>query len=393
MDKITKLQILLAINQMKVSDLIGFIQSGDITIDEMYANGLNAATGSQIDEQIRKEKEHKVTEEEMVATCKQIENGEYNALRIKSMLLEGAINEQLLLRHTSLTPDLVLKIKNYQKQQTPFLSWVNLPPLKDGYTDLYFFGQPGSGKSCILASVFYFLEKEAMILENTHNPEGLRYRNQLTNEISYGILPDSTAAEGVNYIPLELRNPVHEGMRHPLNFIEMSGELFDRAYGKGIEEGNIGARNYLNNTNKKFIYLIIDYHQHERSRTISTGTLQANKLQAILALLDEFGTLNHTDGIYIVVTKADLFPPGVDRNQFAKDFLERNYKNFIMNCKDLQKKYRDRFKIIVYPYSIGEIKFQNMLIQFDMRSPKELVEDILDQAFVTKKSWIQRIFN
>ena len=392
MDKITKLQILLTINQMKLNELMEFIQSGDITFDEMIANGLLPATAIQIQDQQNKEKQHKVTEEEMIATCKKIENGEVNTIQIKSLLLEGGINEELLLAHTSLTPDMVSKIKNYQKQPTPFLAWADLPPLKKGFTDLYFFGQPGSGKSCILASVFYYLEQQAMIIENVHNPEGLRYRNQLTNEISYGILPDSTAAEGINYIPLELRNPEHEGTRHPLNFIEMSGELFNRAYDQGIGKGNIGAKEYLNNTNKKLIYLIIDYHQHERSKTVSSGPSQASRLQAILALLDNFGTLNHTDGIYIVVTKSDLFPPGVDKNQYAKEFLERNYRNLLMNCKDLQQKYRDRFKIIVYPYSIGNIKFQNLLMEFDLRSPEILVEDILVDSFVTKKTGLRKYF-
>ena len=392
MDKITKLQILLTINQIRIEDLTGFIQTGEITLEEMKANGLNPATATQIEEQIARDRQRVVSEAEMIATCKKVENGEMNASQIKNLLLDGSVKEDLLLKHTSLTNEMVSKIINYQKQQTPFLSWSDLPPLQKGYTDLYFFGQPGSGKSCILASIFYYLENEGMIINNVHNPEGLRYRNQLTNEISYGILPDSTAAEGVNYIPLELINPDHKDCRHPLNFVEMSGELFNRAYDKGINSDNLAARDYLNNTNKKMIYFVLDYDQHEKSRTISSGPLQSSKMQAILALLDDFGTLEHTDGIYIVVTKSDLFPSGVDRYQYAKQFLDSNYKSFLVNCKELQRKYRDRFKIIVYPYSIGDVMFQNLLVRPDVTSPKEVVQDILNETFVTRKSFLGKFF-
>jgi hypothetical protein len=392
MDKRTKLQILLTINQMRLEDLRALVQSGDISFDQMIANNLNPAIATQLQEMLNKEKQHQVTEEQMIITCKKIENGDLNAGQIKNLLLEGSITEELLLKHTSLSAEMISKIKNYQKQATPFSSWSDLPPLQKGYTDLYFFGQPGSGKSCILASIFYYLEEQGIIINNVHNPQGLRYRNQLTNEISYGILPDSTAVEGVNYIPIELINLNHANSRHPLNFVEMSGELFNLAYDQGITSDNLAARDYLNNTNRKLIYFVLDYNQHERSKTVSSGPLQSSKMQAILALLEKFGTLNYTDGIYIIVSKSDLFPPNVDRTRYAKQFIETSYKGFVVNCKDLQKKYRNNFKVMVYPYSIGEVRFQNMLHQFDLTSPKMVIEDILKETFVTKNNLIGRFF-
>jgi hypothetical protein len=346
---------------------------------------------TQIQARQTKEKQNTVTESDMLATCKRIENGELNAGRIKSLLLEGSINEEILLNHTSMTADMISKVKNYQKQPTHFLSWSDLPPLQNGYTDLYFFGQPGSGKSCILASIFYYLEQKAMIINNSYNKQGNIYRDLLKGEISYGILPDSTAVEGVNYIPFELINHENKGNKHPLNFVEMSGELFNKAYEGGINTDSLAARNYLNNTNRKLIYFVLDYDQHEKSKTISSGPSQSAKMESILAQLDDFGTLKYTDGIYIVVTKTDLFPEGVDRYQYAKQFLESSYNSFLVNCKYLKDKHRNNFDITIYPYSIGQVKFQNMLVQFDLRSPKELVEDILEETFVTKKSFFGKL--
>ena len=215
------------------------------------------------------------------------------------------------------------------------------------------------------------------------------------DEFSYGILPDSTAAEGVNYIPLQLQNddPQFKGRKHPLNFVEMSGELFDRAYKGGINDNSIAARNYLNNTNRKLLYLILDYHQHEKSRTVAMGTSQSNKLQAVLALLDQYGTLQYTDGIYIVVTKSDLFPYGVNQKEYAKNFVLDNFKGLITNCKNLQEKYRNRFKLIVYPYTIGDVRFQNMLVNINPESPQMVVKDILEHSFMTTNSGIKKLFS
>jgi len=385
MDKRHKMEILLAINDITVEDLFGMIQSGDITKEEMIANNLNANKILQIQALQSKVVQSKITEEDMIATCREIENGKLDSGKIKKLFIEGAINEELVLRHTSLTPEMIAKIRNYQKQVTPFLSWKDLPPLQKGNTDLYFFGMPGSGKSCILASLFYYMDKQAMvnINNNAYNPEGTKYRLLLKDEISYGILPESTAEEGVNYIPINLKNNDNNENLHPLNFIEMSGELFKKAYEQGINDNTLAARNYLNNTNRKLIYFVVDYDQHVKSRTVSSGASQSSIMEFILAQLDEFGTFKNTDGLYIIVTKSDLFPPGTDRYDYALEFLESNYKSFIANCKDLQKKYKNtnKFDITVYPYSIGEVKFQNMLIQFDMRSPKELIEDILNDTF------------
>ena len=123
------------------------------------------------------------------------------------------------------------------------------------------------------------------------------------------------------------------------------------------------------------------------------GTSQSNKLQAVLALLDQYGTLQYTDGIYIVVTKSDLFPYGVNQKEYAKNFVLDNFKGLITNCKNLQEKYRNRFKLIVYPYTIGDVRFQNMLVNINPESPQMVVKDILEHSFMTTNSGIKKLFS
>lgn len=389
MKALEKKQVLTQINSLKQQDLIELIESGDISIEEMIAEGLNENTVREIKNHYDSKKQKTIIESEAIVLCQKIENGDYSVEEIKDFLLSEKISESYLLSHTSLNEDLIDKIKNFEKRRTNFRSWQDLPPLEQNRTDLYFFGQPGSGKSCILASVFSFLKQNGLIINDAHNPIGNIYRNQLTDEIDLGILPDSTMRDGVNYIPIELRNHINESYKHPLNFIEMSGELFDDAYQTGINNDNLAAKQYLDNKNKKLIYFVLDYFKDKKGIN-SGGISQSSKMEHILSLLDHFGTLNSTDGVFIVLSKTDLFPEDVDRNQFAVDFLQKKYLQFYNNIKELQRKYK--FEIKLYPYSIGEVKFQNMLTKFNQQSPLELIQDVLNYTFVSKKPWYQKIF-
>lgn len=387
--KITvKRQILTDINALPIEDLMQFISNDEISLKEMIDAGLRT---EYLDLIQARTNERATRIEETVKSktlCEEIENNKHDVEAIHRFLINGNLTEDDLLQHTSLTLELISKIRNHVKMVTPFQSWKDLPPLEANRTDLYFFGQPGSGKSCILASLFHYFTKEGILIENMSNPTGARYRHQLETEIGNGVLPHSTAKEGVNYIPLELRNTEDRKLRHPLNFIEMSGELFNEAYEKGIGNDTIGSGSYLSNSNRKIIFFVIDFDRHMNS---APGPSQANKSQAILDLLDTSGTLSKTDAIYILISKADLFPGHTDKLEYARNFLNDNYKNFIENCKDKKSKYRDQFKLIVYPYSIGEVKFQNLLTEFNNNSPSYITEAIMNHSFVKKKSFLGRL--
>lgn len=404
MDKIIKQQILMAIHSMPVQDLIAFIDAKDITLSEMMEAGLKGNILQQLQQHIKNAEqlaeinekakhENALKEAKLKEIFEKIEKGELGVLQIKNLILEETISADQLQKYTLLTPELINKIKSYNKLPTDFHSWGDLPPLQLNRTDLYFFGQPGSGKSCILASIFNFCDKHGMIINNTSNHEGTKYMNQLKDEIAHGILPDSTAAEGVNYIPIELRNLHNKNLKHPLNFIEMSGELFNNAYQGGIKADNLAAKNYLTNDNRKLIFFVLDYDMHQKSFYGENGTSQSSKMQTILALLESIDILKKTDGIYIIISKTDLFPKNVNKEEYAFEFMNNHYKNFMENCKELREKYRDQFKVIIYPYSIGEVKYQNLLTTFDETSPTYICNAIMSHAFASKKSWLGNLFN
>jgi hypothetical protein len=308
-------------------------------------------------------------------------------LEIRSFLLNGVITSDQLKQYTSMTDEIIERINYYQKQETPFMDWESLPPLQLNRTDVYFLGQPGSGKSCVLGSLFYHFDNKGLLAENMQNQIGTLYRNQLKDEFGYGILPDSTAVDGVNYMPIELRNLKNSVLKHPLNFIEMSGEIFDTAYEKGIQSIHHKVKEYLSNRNRKILFFIIDYDLHKKAEKMSLGAGQASKLTAVLEILDNYGTLSKVDSIYVLVTKSDLFPQEKDKVEYANEFINKYYLNFVNNLKDKKEKYANKnsFKITIYPFTIGEVKFKDMLVTIDPSGAEYATKAIQKHAFVGKQ--------
>jgi hypothetical protein len=397
MDRILKQQILKDINEFEVVDLIELINLGDISIDEIAAAGLDRLKLNSVYKTLNltnsselAKSSFKPTEEEIREICLAIENDQYDVLEIRNFLQNGAITPDHLRQYTSMTDDVLDKIKYYQKSPTPFTDWTNLPPLQQNRTDIYFLGQPGSGKSCVLGSLFYFFEKNGLLVENMQNQTGTLYRNQLKDEFSYGVLPDSTAVDGVNYMPIELRNLKNLNIHHPLNFIEMSGEIFDAAYEKGIKHIHPMVKQYLSNNNRKILFFVIDYDLHKKSEKISHGAGQSSKLTSVLEILDNYGTLLKIDAIYVLVTKSDLFPPDIAKVEYAKEFINNSYLNFVNNLRDKKEKFakKNSFKITIYPFTIGEVRFKNLLTQYDESSAEYVTKAIQMNAFVKKKSGV-----
>jgi len=411
MNEITKRQILSTIASIPTDQLLGFIERGEIALGEMLAHGLpqdkqralrdSLAVSEQQREVDRANRERECERNARVnELLSAIEQGGHNVSQIQTYIREGLITENDLLGIRGITPQLAHAISGYSKRDTQFSSWRNLPPLQSGRTDLYFLGLPGSGKTCILASLFRYMHKEGLIdtAGDHYSPEGAKYRNQLREEFSNGILPHTTQMEVLtgdtreyvmNYIPMGLRN-IDRASLHPLNLLDMSGEMINQTYQDHSGQGTIFTRDYLTNSNRKLIFFVIDYAEHETAQRAVDGD-QASKLEYLLTLLDAQGILNLTDGLYILVSKADQFPPGVDPGTFAKEFLDNNYKNFIRSCQSMRDKHRGQFRITGYPYTVGAVRFQDLVVSYNERSPSFICDRILHHAFQAKKGALNKI--
>jgi len=119
---------------------------------------------------------------------------------------------------------------------------------------------------------------------------------------------------------------------------------------------------------------------------LEVGPSQSSMLSAGLQMLDDFGTLKKVDAINVLVTKSDLFPEGCNKEEFAADFMDSKYKNFVENLKDKMSEYdgKNSFEATIYPFSIGKVKFKGLLVQQDLSSAENITNALQQDTFVGK---------
>ena len=392
---IQKEAFLRRINEIPIESLKNKIDNNELTLDECIEHGLDSSKIEQLSLLEIEEEQQQQQFEEDSEFYTSINNDEVIIQEIQRAIFDGRVTEQGLLENTIIDENLLRRIKGYSKETHP--SQHNDLDLKKAYTDIFFFGQSGSGKSCVLASLFNYGEQAGYLIDDPHSINGINYKNLLVRELRNGILPAATDAtvDAVTYITTELHKENDGNIEvNPLNIIEMSGEFFsEAAKNPEIWENAIDAHGYLSNSNKKLLFFVVDYHQHTEDSFTNRAT-QDQDFNLILSQLDEYNKcLKNTYCVYIIVNKSDLFPDDVgDKNEFAKEFFMENYRGFYTNLKSKQEK--NGFQLQSLHFSLGNFIFNNSyLTEMNQQCPEKLIESISKQASRRKsKNWFSKMF-
>jgi len=320
-----------------------------------------------------------------------IRNKEATAVEVRDALKENKISDSDLINQLGYSLDMIKMIRNFEPQITYFPPLIELPPLQSGATDIYFLGMPGSGKSTLLASFLHYSNRVGLLRREVTNSHGTKYANELMTGMAQGYLPSSTPTELINYIPISLRSPNKADSYRKLNLIDMAGEKFRKVGTDGLREFR-AIRDYLSNNNSKCLIFMLDYFEEDEILALME---QDQNLQEVLAQLDNAGVLAKTETIYMVVTKADLFPTD-DPRSFAKDYIENNYKNFLSYCREMKK--ANNITLKSFPYSIGPSTLTYLLKDRDPRTNKNLdyypnlmVEQIIeDFPYISNRGFFRR---
>ena len=282
-----------------------------------------------------------------------------------------------MFEHTIInTKDLINRILNYKEILFDWPEPDKIPSLPKGKTDIYFFGWSASGKSCLIASLFAYCNAHGFSKGTAEFPFGDNYKNHLISRLDEGYLPEGTPTGYINYMPFILRNPEDRKKQHPLNVVEMAGELFKQAAMGNIEELR-KAWTFLQNKNQKALYFVIDYSLGGKSQDLA--------LQAMFDLLESKGIFEMTDVIYLVVTKIDLREDkSVTPDEEALTYIKKNYKNFLVNCQECKEEYKIPIKI--FPFSIGST-VSDILIETSRdlnenldKYPKAIIRALVDDT-------------
>jgi hypothetical protein len=281
----------------------------------------------------------------------QIERGKAIIKDIQNGLNRGLLQESDLIGF-GLSYDFIERLKNYVQITAIFPTQAQLPVLRNNSTDIYFLGMPSSGKSTMLAALFSYCNSVGILRNVVDNSFGNKYKNQLVLGMAQGHLPSSTPTEFINFIPVNMRYP-GTSKDQQLNFLDMAGEKFRNVANGGMDEFQ-KYQDYLSNQNNKGLIFVLDYFANNRVECLR----QDQNLQEVLALIEQFGILKKTDAVYLVVTKADLFP-SENKQRFADDYIDNNYRNFLNACQEAKRKYK--FELKSFPFSIGPTRFSYIL--------------------------------
>ena len=293
-------------------------------------------------------------------------------------------------------PSDIIDALNDIKQHQPKLDLGDRPDsIPDGYTEVYFWGIPGSGKTCALAAILSKAEKLGY-LSIAIGP-GYDYMTQLKNIFvdKNALLPPPSPVDTTQYLPFTLKKENEKNYRS-ISLIELSGEVFQCFYCKNArkpmpskdhEDTFNSLLDFLNSDNRKIHFFFIDYGN--KNKKDPDGYTQSDYLSAASTFFRQHQIFKkNTDAIYVVLTKSDLMPCAEkDRVIKAKEYLSNdNFSAFINAIKDSCKKHSiNAGRLTVEPFSLGKVYFQQ-ICDFDGTTAENIINILLDRVPTSKNS-------
>lgn len=309
-------------------------------------------------------------------------------------------------------------IKGYEDY--PVLPNSEIPVnLSGNGTEVYFWGIKGSGKTCALGTVLSYINKKGLYAPLPC--KGAKYRDALKNlfkkNASLCILPPATDEEQIHEMALKLKNPDKkinpDGRYTPFTFIDLPGELIQRAYelqGKTKEEveqtllndrANGDSRfknfnillNYLKNRNSpKIHFFIFEYGSHDKTVEIEQQQVAIpDCLQALMTVLKDLKVFSKsTVGIYLLMTKADRLPCDKEyRPEMAAEYFDEHFLAFKANLEEIcNKSYIGDFCGITF--SIGDV-YAQQICKFDGEDTEKLLRKLFLKSKPESDKWWTKI--
>ncbi|GAA4075001.1 hypothetical protein GCM10022389_20820 [Flavobacterium cheonanense] len=306
-------------------------------------------------------------------------------------------------------------IKDFEEPKITF----NPIPRKEnevpiGYTDVFFWGIPSSGKTCALSAILSTIKNDySMEAPDCNIKFGATYITSLANIFrkDIGYLPDRTNEDRTQYMPFLFYKRGEKNKRR-ISFFELSGEVFKSFYEKvndtkiiedkdrdGIEQSFKTLELLLNSSNQKIHFFFIDYNQETKnSIDKETGLTQSDYLEAATIYFRDNNDIltKKTDAVYVIVTKSDEIQADDNKQRIekAKVFLDHNFGNFMDVLQNQCNKNSVQFGVKLF--SIGDVYFKR-ICKINRASSINIINDLLGQVNpISNNNWwsaIIRFFN
>ena len=294
-----------------------------------------------------------------------------------------------------------------------------------GCTDIYLFGTPGTGKTCLLMGLTGAngsRDSRGQSYTLNMRTQGGPYASALQQYVQAGITPGRTFGKFVTTINGQVNEVDRRGriLNHRINLVEMSGEEFALriADNKDVSLANMGtgATNLLRNDNRKVFFIIVDSTKErvkveyieevrdaegnvidERIRKKYISQLDIlNKFVSLFELPENQEIMKRVDAIHFVVTKADMLGDKTVRKERARELLLKSYpgpveqlKNYCRQTKRIN--YSTNYRPQVFTFSLGRF-FLGDVFSFDNSETIQIVDTIRTVTGSTKEpGWLDKV--
>ena len=329
--------------------------------------------------------------------------------RVFYLLEKGIFNEGELIQAGLATPE-SLQILRKRDDILETLPDINVEIAKcreecaDDHTDIYLFGIPSTGKTCILMGLI----GSPNININTVRAGG-PYACVLEQFLDAGLTIGQTPKDFVATIEASIQDGRD---KHLINLVEMAGEDFafkiaDNENGTvSLEDIGVGATKLLCNGNKKSFFIIIDptakrvAFNHLVNETDAEGNIRTylvrknvnqkiiiKRLVDLLAQPENKRILQNVSSISIVITKADLLGNGQERETEAYQRFMDQHKNIIGPLIDLCRENgintSTNGQPMLYTFSLGHF-YVGGVYQYDPTDANKLIEVLKGNTQINK---------
>ena len=355
-----------------------------------------------------------------ISEMKRLRN-EYDVQRLLGLLNSNIVSKQELIMAKVITDNVLDTVMNMNiNTDLPNIQEAiakSVPECKSGYTDVYFFGIPSTGKTCVLMG----LTRSDSLHLNLASGGG-DYASALQMYTDAGVTVPRTPGDFVTTLESTIAKHGGDGVDHRVNLVEMSGEEFafsiannpDHIY--TFENMGTGTTELLNNDNRKVFFLIIDptadivrvsreVERHDESTgqtymDIQTCIVnQRTLIQKIVNIFQEQGNaeiMKRVDTIHIIMTKADTLGGFVERDAAARNIFDNRFGHNVLEplvelCKEYNINAHTNFRPKLYTFSLGTF-YVGGLYEYDPTDSNRLVKAIRNSTHGTKKkSWWDRL--
>lgn len=294
-------------------------------------------------------------------------------------------------------PDLMVEAQNCRQE------------CAEGSTDVYFFGIPSTGKSCILMGLTQSPNMDVSLVR-----AGGPYAAALQQYVDAGCVIGRTPSDFVATIEATIPNG---STSHKINLVEMAGEEFafklannpDRQV--SFADMGEGAPSLLSNGNEKVFFLIIDPTAQVVNFTRTTYDVNGNpittynnvnqritlkKMIDLFKLPENANIMRKVKSIHIIMTKADMLgTTSVERDDRAKREFDARYKLFVQPLIELCEEYginvATNHRPMLYTFSLGNF-YVGDVYEYDDTDANKLVDIFRGNTTgMRKRSFIERI--